>query len=82
MTEWRQRCRALESMINWHAEETSLGAYSRLRSCSASEVAAMIEGVSRHCTDAEIDRQYTDTHGASIARFASPTFAASTCSPG
>ena len=23
----------------------------------------MIEGVLRHCTDATIDRQYTDTHG-------------------
>ncbi len=26
----------------------------------------MIEGVLRHCTDMEVDRQYTDTHGASI----------------
>ena len=30
----------------------------------------MIEGVLRHCTDVEIDRQYTDTHGASIVGFA------------
>ncbi|WP_443070588.1 Tn3 family transposase [Streptomyces sp. SLBN-115] len=30
----------------------------------------MIEGVLRHCTDVEIDRQYTDTHGASIIGFA------------
>ncbi|MFC9431946.1 Tn3 family transposase [Streptomyces sp. NPDC056987] len=28
--------------------------------------AAQIEGVLRHCTDMEVDRQYTDTHGASI----------------
>ncbi|MFE1833415.1 Tn3 family transposase [Streptomyces sviceus] len=44
--------------------------YSQLKSCSGSEVAAMIEGVLRHCTDVEIDRQYTDTHGASIIGFA------------
>ncbi|MET9887951.1 Tn3 family transposase [Streptomyces sp. NPDC006430] len=30
----------------------------------------MIEGVLRHCTDVEIDRQYTGTHGASIVGFA------------
>ena len=30
----------------------------------------MIEGVLRHCTDMEVDRQYTDTHGASIVGFA------------
>ncbi|MGW6603442.1 Tn3 family transposase [Streptomyces sp. NPDC055036] len=29
-----------------------------------------IEGVLRHCTDVDIDRQNTDTHGASIVRFA------------
>ncbi|MEU5630494.1 Tn3 family transposase [Streptomyces rishiriensis] len=44
--------------------------YSQLKSCSVSEAAAMIEGVLRHCTDVEIDRQYTDTHGASIIGFA------------
>ncbi len=26
----------------------------------------MIEGVLRHCTNMEVDRQYTDTHGASV----------------
>ena len=30
----------------------------------------MIEGVLRHCTDASIDRQYTDTHGQSVVGFA------------
>jgi TnpA family transposase len=33
-------------------------------------VASMIEGLLRHLTSAEIDRQYTDTHGASIVGFA------------
>jgi hypothetical protein len=35
--------------------------YSQLKFCSASEVASMIEGVLRHCTDMEVDRQYMDT---------------------
>ena len=30
----------------------------------------MIEGVLRHCTDVEIDRNYVDTHGASVVGFA------------
>ena len=30
----------------------------------------MMEGVLRHCTDATIDRQYTDTHGQSLVGFA------------
>jgi hypothetical protein len=41
----------------------SVRVYSQLKSCSASEVSSMIEGVLRHRTDATIDRQYTDTHG-------------------
>ena len=30
----------------------------------------MIEGVLRHCTDMEIDRQYVDSHGQSEVAFA------------
>jgi TnpA family transposase len=70
MTEWHQRYRGPGVMIYWHVERKSVCVYSQLKSCSASEVAAMIEGVLRHCTDVEIDRQYTDTHGASIVGFA------------
>ncbi|NGO71269.1 Tn3 family transposase, partial [Streptomyces boncukensis] len=70
MTEWHQRYRGPGVMIYWHVERKSVCVYSQLKSCSASEVAAMIEGVLRHCTDAEIDRQYTDTHGASVVGFA------------
>ncbi|MEV8638999.1 hypothetical protein AB0395_45825 [Streptosporangium sp. NPDC051023] len=32
----------------------------------------MIEGLLRHLTSAEIDRQYTDTHGASIVGIGVP----------
>ncbi|MFF3677400.1 Tn3 family transposase [Streptomyces sp. NPDC002120] len=70
MTEWHQRYRGPGVMMHWHLEKKSLCVYSQLKSCSASEVAAMIEGVLRHCTDVEIDRQYADTHGASTVGFA------------
>jgi TnpA family transposase len=36
--------------------------------CSSSEVAAMIEGVLRHCTEMSIEKNYVDTHSQSEAR--------------
>ena len=70
MTEWHARYGGPGVMIYWHVERKSLCIYSQLRSCSASEVAAMLEGPLRQQTDADIDRNYTDTHGASIVGFA------------
>lgn len=46
-------------MAYWHVEKKSLCVYGRFKSCSASEVAAMIEGVLRHCTDVETVRTVT-----------------------
>lgn len=57
-------------MIYWHVEKKSLCIHSQLKSPSSSEVASMIEGVIRHCTEMEIDRQYVDTHGQSVVAFA------------
>ncbi len=57
-------------MVYWHVERKSVCIYSQVISTTASEVASMIEGLLRHLTSAEIDRQYTDTHGASIVGFA------------
>jgi len=57
-------------MIYWHVERKSVCIYSQLRACSSSEVAAMIEGLLRHCTDAQIEANYVDTHGASVVGFA------------
>jgi TnpA family transposase len=70
MTEWHQRYGGPGVMIYWHVERRAACIYSQLKSCSASEVAAMLEGVLRHLTSAEVDRAYTDTHGASVVRFA------------
>jgi TnpA family transposase len=70
MTEWHQRYGGPGIMVYWHVERRSVCIYSQVTSTTASEVASMIEGLLRHLTDAEIDRQYTDTHGASIVGFA------------
>ena len=57
-------------MIYWHMERRAACIYSQLKRCSSSEVAAMIEGVLRHCTDMEIQRHYVDSHGQSEVAFA------------
>ena len=43
--------------------------YSQLKTCSSSEVAAMIEGLLRHCTDMKVEKNYVDTHGQSEIAF-------------
>jgi TnpA family transposase len=70
MTEWHQRYHGPGIMVYWHVERKSVCIYSQVTQPSANEVASMIEGLLRHLTSAEIDRQYTDTHGASAVGFA------------
>lgn len=70
LTEWHIRYRGPGVLIYWHVEKKSTCIYSQLKSCSSSEVAAMIEGVLRHCTNAEIQKNYVDTHGQSEVAFA------------
>lgn len=70
MTEWHQRYGGAGIMVYWHVERKNVCIYSQVRSTTDSEVASMIEGLLRHLTSAEIDRQYTDTHGASVVGFA------------
>lgn len=70
MTEWHIRYRGRGVMIYWHVEKKSTCIYSQLKNCSSSEVAAMIEGVLKHCTDMDVDRNYVDTHGQSEVAFA------------
>src|ERR1019366_3377581 len=69
-TQWHVRYGGRGIMIYWHVEKKSLCIHSQLKSPSSSEVASMIEGVIRHCTEMEIDRQYVDTHGQSVVAFA------------
>ncbi len=70
MTEWHIRYGGRGIMIYWHVEKKSVCIYSQLKRCSSSEVAAMIEGVLKHCTEMKIDRQYVDSHGQSLVAFA------------
>jgi TnpA family transposase len=70
MTEYHARYGGPGVMIYWHVERKNACIYSQLKSCSSSEVAAMIEGLLRHDTTAAIDTNYVDTHGASIVGFA------------
>jgi TnpA family transposase len=70
MTEWHVRYGGRGVMIYWHVERRSTCIYSQLKSCSSSEVAAMIEGVLRHCTEMKVEKNYVDTHGQSEVAFA------------
>jgi TnpA family transposase len=70
MTEWHARYGGPGVMIYWHVERRATCIYSQLKTCSSSEVAAMIEGVLRHCTEMSIDKQYVDSHGQSEVGFA------------
>ena len=70
MTEWHIRHGGRGVMIYWHVERKSACIYSQLKRCSASEVASMIEGVLRHCTEMKVDEQYVDSHGQSEVGFA------------
>jgi len=70
LTEWHVRYGGRGVVIYWHVEKHSTCIYSQLKSCSSSEVAAMIEGVLRHCTEMSVDRNYVDTHGQSEVAFA------------
>jgi len=69
-TQWHVRYGGRGVMIYWHVERKSLCIHSQLKSPSSSEVASMIEGVMRHCTELEVDRQYVDSHGQSVVAFA------------
>jgi TnpA family transposase len=70
LTEWHVRYSSPGIMIYWHVEKGASCIYSQLKSCSSSEAAAMIEGVMRHCTEMEVEKQYVDTHGQSYVVFA------------
>jgi len=70
MTEWHARYRGPGVMVYWHVERDSACVYSQLKTCSASEASTMLEGLLRHGTDAQLESNYTDTHGATTTAFA------------
>lgn len=56
-------------MIYWHVEKHATCIYSQLKTCSSSEIAAMIQGVLRHCTQMKVEKQFVDTHGQNEVAF-------------
>ncbi len=70
LTEWHIRYRGPGIVVYWHVEKNALCIYSQLKRCSSSEVAAMIEGVMRHCTEMAVEKNYVDSHGQSEVAFA------------
>lgn len=70
LTQWHQRYRKSGVMVYWHVAKQALCIHSQLKTPSSSEVAFMIEGVVRHCTAMQVDRNYVDTHGQSEVAFA------------
>ena len=70
MSRWHPRYHSKGVMVYWHVDTNSICIYSQLKSCAASEVSSMIEGILRHNTDKNIDNNYVDTHGASEIGFA------------
>ncbi len=70
MTEWHIRYRGRGVMIYWHVEKNSACIYSQVKSCSSSEIAAIIEGILKHCTDMTIEKNFVDSHGHSEIAFA------------
>ncbi|MHB8599983.1 MAG: Tn3 family transposase [Ktedonobacteraceae bacterium] len=69
MTEWHMRYGGKGIMIYWHVEKHATCIYSQLKTCSSSEVAAMIKGVLRHCTQMKVEKQFVDTHGQNEVAF-------------
>ncbi|MDN5772093.1 MAG: transposase, partial [Microlunatus sp.] len=56
-------------LIYWHVERDSMAIHSQLISCTASEVAAMVEGAIRHGTTMDVAGNYVDSHGQSEIGF-------------
>ena len=68
-TEWHSRYGGRGVLIYWHVERKSMVIHSQLLSCTASEVAAMIQGAVHHGTEMDVKANYVDTHGQSVIGF-------------
>jgi TnpA family transposase len=70
LAEWHGRYRKHGVRIYWHVDQKSTCIYSQLKTCTSSEVAAMLKGVLHHMTDMDMKEGYVDTHGKSVVGFA------------
>lgn len=69
LAEWHSRYGGRGVMIYWHVKE-GICVHSKLKSCSSSEVGAMMHGVLHHDTLMDLDKVCLDTHGQSSIGFA------------
>ncbi len=69
LTQWHSRYGGRGVLIYWHVERGSVAVHSQLISCTASEVAAMVEGAIRHGTTMDVEGNYVDSHGQSEIGF-------------
>ena len=69
LVEWHARYGGRGVMIYWHVDKKGLCIHSRLKTCSSSEVGAMIQGILHHDTDMNIREISVDTHGQSMIGF-------------
>jgi TnpA family transposase len=70
LVEWHARYGGRGVMIYWHVDKKGLCVHSKLKTCSSSEVSAMIHGVLHHDTEVDINEMSFDTHGQSTISFA------------
>ncbi|MGW5124567.1 Tn3 family transposase [Streptomyces sp. NPDC004069] len=68
-TEWHSRYGGRGVLVYWHIEKGSMAIHSQLLNCTASEVAAAIEGMMRHATAMKAEGNYVDSHGQSEIGF-------------
>lgn len=81
LTEWHSRYRGRGVLIYWHVERRAMAIHSQLISCTASEVAAMVEGAMHHGTAMQVEGNYVDSHGQSEIGFGITGCWALTCCP-
>jgi TnpA family transposase len=68
-TQWHSRYGGRGVLIYWHVERRSMAIHSQLLDCTASEVAAMVEGAMHHGTTMQVEGNYVDSHGQSEIGF-------------
>jgi len=74
MVEYHSRYQGRGVMVYWHVDENSLCIYSQLKTCSSSEVGAVIKGLLSHNTDMKVRNATMDTHGQSLIGFGTGEF--------
>jgi TnpA family transposase len=70
LSEWHLRYGGRGVSVYWHVEKHATCIYSQLKTVASSEVAAMLEGLLRHGTEMDVEKNYVDSGGQSLVAFA------------